>query len=173
MSYEPPPAGTYICVCDMVADLGWQENTWQGKTSKKPQIYIRWQVPSQMREWTGNDGQTRQSPLVFGEIYTNSMNEKATFRKHLEAWRAKPFRKDQLDSFDPQCLIGVPALVTIIHKKGRDRVFPKVAAVARMPFGIEPPALATPGIFYDARHRVQFDRLPKWIKEKIGPNGGP
>lgn len=166
--FTPVPEGTHIGVCDMVVDLGKQRTTYMGDTTIKPQVYIRWQIPAERMEWTDGDGVKHEGPMVIGKTYTASLGEKANLRKDLQAWRGKAFTEEELRKFDISKLLGVPATVTVTHKpKESGGVYANVTSVGGLPKGTPRPSAEGDPLIYGDEDRAAFDRLPKWLKEKI------
>jgi len=103
--FEPCPEGVHQAVCCDVIDLGEIETMY----GPKWKIDIRWQVSETMA-----DGQ----PYLVNKRYTKSLNEKATLRHDLEAWRGRAFTEAELAGFDIEVLIGVNCLLNVQHKQG-------------------------------------------------------
>lgn len=116
-NYQQPPTGTHSAICIGFYDLGTHPNEYQGVTSMKHQVFIRWELPEEQMD----DGR----PFTIGQFYTWSMSENAKLRAHLEAWRNKPFEKADFGKggFDTRKLLGVPCtLVVTENEKGKARV---------------------------------------------------
>src|SRR6185295_11438565 len=97
--FELAPAGTHMAVCYRVIDLGTQSGTYMGKPKSQHKILVSWELPDEKMK----DGR----PFTIGQRYTWSMSEKATLRKHLEAWRGVPFTDADfgVDGFDVKNII--------------------------------------------------------------------
>lgn len=166
--FTPVPEGTHIAVCDMVVDLGKQKTTYMGDTTVKPQVYIRWQIPAERTEWTDGDGVKHEGPMVIGKTYTASLGEKANLRKDLQAWRGKTFTEEELRKFDISKLLGVAATITVTHKpKESGGVYANVTSVGGLPKGMPRPEVEGDPLIYGDEDRGSFDKLPKWLREKI------
>lgn len=100
--FTPAPEGLHQAVCVDVVDLGLLQTPW----GDKHKIELRWQI-----EATRDDGKRH----VVHQRYSLSLNEKATLRHHLEAWRGKKFTKQELDGFDLEKLIGVNGQLQVVH----------------------------------------------------------
>lgn len=118
-SFQHPEPGTYSAICTGVIDLGTQESTFEGKTSARRKVMLRWELSELM-----TDGR----PFTVSMRYTASLNEKATLRKHLEAWRGRPFTSEELASFDLARVLGQPCIITLV-KSGE---YTNVASVAKL-----------------------------------------
>lgn len=115
--FTPAPEGLHQGVCCDVVDLGLQETPW----GQKEQIRIVWAIDAQ-------DEQGRMILVV--KKYTLSLNEKATLRHHLEAWRGRKFTGEELQGFDLEKLIGANCQVQVVHNLGDDgRTYGNVQAV--------------------------------------------
>jgi hypothetical protein len=120
--FIPAPAGVHQAVCVDVIDMGLLEVTFGGKTKTQHKVRVLWQIDEDMP-----DGRR----FLVQKRYTLSLNEKATLRKDLESWRGKPFTDaDVYDGFDLEKLIGVNALLNVIHAEKGGRTFANVASVA-------------------------------------------
>jgi hypothetical protein len=129
-SFTPAPAGTHCAVCCDVIDLGMIEVTYLGKTQRKHKIVIAWQIDENM-----DDGK----PFLVRRRYTCSLHEKAVLRRDLESWRGRAFTDKELEAFDLESLLGVNALVNIIHEQRNGSTFANVASVMRLPKNMTAP----------------------------------
>lgn len=117
-NFEPCPAGMQQAVCCDVIDKGVLETTY----GPKHKVDIRWQTAEKMA-----DGR----PYLVQKRYTLSLNDKSTLRKDLESWRGRAFTEAELGGFDLEKLIGVNALLIIVHNKGsKGGTFANVNAIA-------------------------------------------
>jgi len=124
--FTPHPEGMHQMVCVDVIDHGIVPTAF----GDKHKITIRWQSAE-----TGPKGQR----LTCQKRYTLSLHEKAVLRADLQAWRGRPFTAEEARGFDVERLIGVNALVNVIHKKGADgKVWANVASVAPLMKGMTP-----------------------------------
>ena len=120
-NFVPCPEGTQQAVCCDVVDKGLMETPW----GQKHKIDVVWQSAELMP----ND-----KPFLVSKRYTLSLSDKANLRHDLESWRGRPFSEDELDGFDVEKLIGVNALVNVVHKKGsKGGVFANVIAIMPLP----------------------------------------
>lgn len=155
--------GTYPAVCCMLIDLGMQYSE-SFKTSAR-KVLIGWEIVGETVS-IGGEEQAR----TFSKIYTASLNEKATLRKDLNAWRGRPFTDQELEAFDMRKIVGTPCLLTIIHNTATNgNVYANLAGVASLPKGYPKPALTVSPTIYDIDESdpAVVDTLPKWIGDKI------
>lgn len=155
--------GTYPAVCSMLIDLGMQFNE-NFKTSAR-KVLLGWEIIGETVEIGGE-----QQPRTFSKIYTASLNEKASLRKDLNAWRGRPFTEAELEAFDLRNIVGAPCLVTIIHNQAPNgNTYANLAGISSLPKGYPKPALSISPTIYDidSDDPATVDTLPKWIAEKI------
>lgn len=167
--FEPIEEGGHAAVCDMMVDLGMQDG---GKWGPKHQVYIRFQVPDHRIEFE-KDGEEVNLPGVVGVTYTLSLSEKANLRPALESWRGKKFTAEELRAFDITKVAGKPAYLNILHeekqKAGKMVTYANIASIMPLPKGMEVPQVEGDNgvIIYDDDHLDNYDKLPKWLQEKI------
>lgn len=116
--FTPAPEGLHQGVCVDVIDLGMTQTPW----GEKQKVELRWQIDTLNPE-------TAKRFLVM-QRYTLSLNEKATLRHHLEAWRGKKFTNEELAGFDLEKLVGANCQIQIVHNlSDQGRVFANVQAL--------------------------------------------
>lgn len=118
--FTPAPDGVHQGVCVDVIDKGILETTYGGKTKKQHKIVIAWQIDEKR-----DDGKRF---LVF-KRYTLSLNEKATLRKDLEAWRGRAFTREEEMGFDVENVLGVNCLLNIQHNQVADKTYANVVSI--------------------------------------------
>lgn len=156
--FEQAPTGNHVARCIRLVDLGTQHGTYEGKATVRNQVLISFELCNEAME----DGK----PFTIGEFYTNSLNEKAKLRHHLEAWRGRAFTDNELAGFDLQNILGKPVMVSIVvNDKGKS----KVGALAAMPKGMSAPQCvnATSVFWLDEFDQTAFDAMPDGIKKII------
>jgi hypothetical protein len=127
--FTPAPEGLHQGVCVDVIDLGLVT----GQYGEKHKVEIRWQLDLL------EDASTSNPPRRFmvTNRYTLSLNEKATLRKHLEAWRGKLFTEEELAGFDLEKLLGVNGQLQIIHNLSeKGRTFANIQAIVPLGKGM-------------------------------------
>jgi hypothetical protein len=169
-------AGLHPAVCDMIVDLGLQENKSPiYGDSIKHQVYIRWQIPGERLEYD-KDGRTVEGPMTIGAYYTLSLSEKANLRKVLQGWRGREFTKEELEKFDISAVLGISCTLTVLHKTGGDgKTRAKVEAVSPPMVGLPHAVLEGEAILYDGGEESSpvWPKLRPWmqkaIKEQVEP----
>src|SRR6476646_4032953 len=111
------PAGNYIARCYQMIEIGTVDEFVMGKPVRAKKVRIGWELPTELKVLREEKG---EQPLVISKEYTLSMNEKANLRKDLKSWRGRDFTEDELRAFDITNLLGVPCMLNIIHKAGKN-----------------------------------------------------
>ena len=117
--FTPAPEGLHQGVCVDVVDLGMVET---GKWGAKHKVRIIWQLEQRDEE--------TDKRFIVSQSYNISLNEKATLRHHLEAWRGRKFTAEELQGFDLEKLLGVNCQIQVVHNIADDkRVWANVQAI--------------------------------------------
>lgn len=126
--FAPAPEGSYTAVCCDVIDKGMVEDQY----GKRHRVQVRWQLSDDAGVMPNG------KPWLIVKTYTLSLNEKATLRKDLEAWRGKKFTAEELQGFDVEKVLGVSCIVLVLHNTtDNGRVFANVNAIMPLPRGSE------------------------------------
>lgn len=144
--FELAPEDTHIARCYRIVDLGTQHNAHFNKDSHK--VLISWELPEALME----DGR----PFSITNFYTVSLHEKATLRKHLEAWRGRAFTEDELNGFHLSKVLGAACYLGVVHKTSGDNVYANVSTITKLPKGIVCPEAVNPPFIFDLD---SFDQL--------------
>lgn len=163
-SRELLPEGKYLAICTHIVDLGEQFSEQYNKFASKLQII--WELPEETYE--DKDGVTR--PRRFFKKYTASLNEKATLRKDLTAWRGRAFTSEELARFDIKSVLGVPCEIQIIHAKGDNgRTYENMASISCLRKGSTFPEPTEKVCFFfdDPETYPVLKTLDEWLLELI------
>jgi hypothetical protein len=163
--FKKVPAGSHIAVCNLVADVGLQPTGY----GPKHKAYVRFEIPGERIKWE-KDGKEYEGPMSIGMFLTVSLSKKATMRGLLESWRGKAFTADELKGFDLFKLVGVPAMLSVIHQpdmQDPSKVYANIKSISGLPKGVEKPKPENPLLKYGPDDRGEKDKLPDWLKEKI------
>lgn len=141
-SVEP---GAYVARCIRIVDIGTQKGEYLGKPITRKQIIVTWELPTELIP----EGEYAGQPYVVSRFYTASLNEKATLRKDLEAWRGREFTTKELEGFDLKKIVGVPCMLSIIHN---DKGKAKINGIMAVSKGIPIPPLVNETYFFEIDH---------------------
>jgi hypothetical protein len=162
------PAGNYVARCYSMIHIGTVETDYMGETTLQNKCNITWELPEEKRVFKEENG---EQPMVISQEFTLSMADKANLRKILESWRGKGFTEDEAKSFDITKLLGIPCMLSIIHKvskKGSE--YAMISSIAAMPKGMKCPDQINPSFifnFEDNFNEKALESFPDFIKDKI------
>ena len=125
--FTPAPDGVHPGVCCDIVDLGMVQTQWEGKKRVSHKVYLVWQIEA-VNDETGKRFTVRRR-------YTASLHEKADLRKDLQSWRGKPFTEPELAAFDLDKVLGVGALLNIVHTMKDGSTWANVEAIMPLPKG--------------------------------------
>lgn len=155
------PEDVYPAVCSMLVDLGDQYSEKFARTSRK--VLIGWELPTEKLD----NGEPRR----LSNTYTASLNAKGNLRKDLVSWRGRDFTPDELKAFDLRNVVGVPCMISVIHKVGQDGTKRAViGGVMKLPKGMAPAAPSTAPVIFDLDApdaAARMGELPEWIQSRI------
>jgi len=166
-NFEPVPAGTFPARCFSMIHLGTMNENIMGTEKQLNKVRISWELPTELKVFKEENG---EQPLVISKDFTLSMNEKATLRKYMESWRGKSYTEEEAKSVDITKLLGVPCLLSIIHKTSKNgKKYADISSVTTLPKGMEVPSQINPTfeLNYENFDNVLFETLPDFIKDKM------
>lgn len=158
-----PPDGTHLARCYSVIDLGTQQTPF-GESRK---VRLTWELPTEKVVFDEDKG---KQPFVISREYTLSLHEKSNLRHDLERWRGREFTEKELKGFDMMSLLGVPCLVTIIHKTSDNgKAFARMDGVSAVPKNTVFPDQINPSVSYSIEDGANdvYQALPEWLRKKI------
>lgn len=161
-----PPEGTHAARCFSVVHTGTQKPMKEG-FKPKDVVRVSWELPDEKAVF--KEGEP-EKPFVVSKQYNRSLNEKATLRKDLEGWRGKQFTPEELKGFDVSKLIGVPCMVSIIHKKADNgNTYANVTSVSSVPKSMNVPELTNEKLVFSVLDFKQdvYDTFPDFIQNEI------
>ena len=161
-SIAPIPEGTYLGVCNMLVDLGVQYNETYKSSSRK--VLIGWEIPEETFTVDGEE-----KPRVLSKRYTASLDERATLRQDLAAWRGRDFTPEELAAFDLRNIVGASCLINVIHKESNGKTYANISSIMALPKGMKKGTLSEPATVFDLDSCTlsDIDNLPKWIAEIV------
>lgn len=144
------PDGLQAAVCCDVEDLGDVVNERYNNVSHKIKLHflLAETIPTQYRHpQTGENIEVPEflvgRPYGVGRRFTASLHEKATLRQFLKTWRGKDFTSAELEGFDLENLVGVPAALNIVHNYSEtsDRWFANIEGISKLPVAWDAPKI--------------------------------
>lgn len=168
-TYTPIEAGTYPARCYRFIDLGTQKIDYQGDEKFQHKVLISWELPTELRD----DGQ----PQTISKRYTWSMSDKASLRKHLEAWRGKPFVPADFGEggFNVRKILGTACILSITQDTRDSKTYSGVSSVSSPMKGLEVAPLVNDMVFFalteDGYSKQVFESLSEKVREAI--SGSP
>lgn len=165
-SFKEPEVGDHLGLLYRIIDLGTHHNQKYDTHSRK--VFLGWELPDQVYESEEN-GVKVSRPMVTGQYYTLSYNEKANFRKIVETGLRRALTRDELVSgIDLKTIIGQPFTISLQqNESGKVKVAAVGGVVERMRSNL--PALVNkPQLFslFDPDRSV-FDSLPEGLQKMI------
>jgi hypothetical protein len=147
-----------------VIDLGTQKNTYEGETSLKRQVIIRWELCNELMTGGDNDGK----PFTVSKFYTASLHEKAGLRKDLASWRTRDFTPEELKGFNLTNILGKPCMLAVgLSEKGKAKVTSVMAPMKGMTFPEQMNASFHFSLNADEFKAADFEALSKGFKEMV------
>lgn len=162
------PAGNHVARCYSMIHIGTVTEVILGESKRMNKVRISWELPAELRVFHEDKG---EQPMIISQEFTLSMHEKATLRKFLESWRGAAFTEAEAKVFDVTKLLGVPCMLSVIHKKttkGND--YSTISSIASMPKGMTCPPQVNPSFewnYEDKFNQVSLEEFPDFIKDKI------
>ncbi len=131
-NFIPAPEGQWPAVCCDVVDLGILEVTFGGQTKHQHKIRIVWQI---------SEDKPDGKPFTVSKRYTLSLHEKSTLRKDLESWRGRKFTAKELEGFDVETVLSVPAFLNVIQEERDGTTYSNVSVLMKLPKGMPAPTV--------------------------------
>ena len=110
--------------------------------------------------------------IAINFTYTLSLGERATLRKHLEAWRGKKFTSTELEGFDIFSVLGANAQIQVTHSQSVDgsRTYANIGAIMAIPRTMASLKPENPAVVFSLADCSAGDPLPdapEWITDII------
>lgn len=154
--------GMYDAVCTMLIDMGVQNNTRFGTSSRK--VRIVWDIIGQTIKI--ND---KEMPRQISKEFTNSLSDKSNLRKALQSWRGKSFTQQELKGFDLRRILGAGAVIQVMHKTGENGEYAYIETIIPYTKGKNSLPKVAP-VYFDldeVETYPAFTKLPRYIQEEI------
>jgi hypothetical protein len=155
--------GSYPARCYQMIHIGNIPSTYEGTTRMRNVIRITFELPTETKVFDEKKG---EQPMVISSEYTLSLGDKSKLKPILEGWRGKKFTDTEIEDFDITKLVGVPAMISIIHN---EKGYAEISSISKLPKGMECPAQVNKNqvLEYDNWNEELFSKLPTFIKDKI------
>ena len=168
----PVPAGTHLAICVQVVHIGTYETEYKGKKRKDNKARFLFELPNETKVFDEAKG---EHPFVISKEFTISVGKKSTLRPILEAWLGRTLTaQEEKNGFDITTLIGLPAIVSVIHEENEGTTYSRLQTVTGLAKGMTAPAASNPLIVFDyydengeLRFNPNFYKLPEYLQEKI------
>ena len=163
---EIVPSGTHIAICYSMIHIGNIEWEYQGEKKVSNKVRMSFELSNELRDF-GDD----KRPLVISKEYTLTLHEKSNLRKDLESWRGASFNSDDLKNFDLTNLLGLPCMLSIIHKTSNSgSEYANIGHVSSLTKGIEKPTQHNKNFIFnygDNFDEVWLEDQPDFLQEQI------
>ena len=136
--YPVAPEGQHLAVCCDVLELHDVPTQYGPKT--KVRIYFQLEAVQE-------DGR----PFVAARTFGATLSELGALRPFLESWRGSRFTSEELERFDLEVLIGVNAVIQLIHVERDGKTYANVNSIMR-------PAKGTSLLAIDPKYIRMQDR---------------
>ena len=160
------PEGTHVAICYSMIDLGTHEDTGKFGTKRQRKIRLSFELCTELHVFKEEEG---EQPFTVHNDFTFSMGEKANLRKFLTNWRGKAFTEEEANAFDVSKLLGVPALLTVMHVTKGDKTYTNIGSALKLPKAMAVPVQANPRVEFSLAEFDEdtFQGFPDWLQQKI------
>lgn len=166
-NFEIVPSGTYVARCYSMVQIGTVTETIKGVAKQLSKVRLTWELPTKKKEFKPGEG---LKPFSVSKEFTLSMNEKSNLRKFLEGWRGKAFTQEQAKQFDITKLLGLPCMLSVIHKtSGAGNQYADISSASALPEGMNCPDQVNANFefSFSPYSEEKFKMLPDFLKQKI------
>jgi len=165
--FKPIDAGTYPARCYSMIHIGTVKENFMGEDKMMNKVRITWELPTEMKVFNADKG---EQPMAISKEFTLSMHEKSNLRKFLEGWRGKGFTEEEAKSFDITKLLGIPCMLSVIHKTSKaGKLYAEISSISAPMKGITvaPQINKSFEWNYDNFDIFVFNELPTWLQDKM------
>ena len=154
--------GVYTAISSMMIDLGIQIN--EKFANKQRKFIVIWNIIGEDVEINGE-----KLPRTISKEYGYGLGEKSNLRRDLQAWRGKPFSKEELQGFDLKNILNKPCQLQIIKEEKNGKVYNNIVSIMALPKGTTLEQLQNTSYFdFEEKSTWEnWDKIPSWIREKI------
>ena len=134
-NFKKVPPGVYVARCYSLIDIGTQVSDGQYGSKEQHKIRIGFEIFGE--DDNGNDltidVDGKPMPLTISKTYTLSLNEKASLRKDLGAWRGRDFTEEEAKAFDVSKLINAYCMVNVTTSENNGKTYTNIAGLTPLP----------------------------------------
>lgn len=137
-NYTPHPEGQFAAVCCDVSDVGMVQTVWSGNARMVHKVDLYFFCG----EWLKKEDGT-SVPMLVRERFTASLHEKSKLRPFVEKLLGRKLTDEEADDFDLESVMGMGAMIEVVHNETDTSTFANIDSVMRLPKGAtlpEPPA---------------------------------
>lgn len=158
----PMTPGTKMGICVGFVGIGEQMTTYKGSSTRKDQVLVTIEFPSEKVEIDGE-----MKPRQLSKSMTRTTDKKGTFSKTVSSWFAKNFTEEELEAIGEDDLLMRPCMVTV--SLSDDEQYANIDNIVQYPEGLPIPTTTTVPFSFDVEEWDDevFKTLPEWIQDKI------
>lgn len=162
-AYQQAPPGTHPARIYAVAEIGWQETEYMGEKKVKNILYVGVELVNTKMDDGRPFGLSKEYPISFHDGESTG-KPAGLFTLVTSLFGAVP------KAFNPESLVGLPALALVVSKTGKDGVKrSKLSSLTAVPEGMPVKAAVNESVYYDINNPKPdaLAKLPKWVQAKI------
>lgn len=142
---ENPEPGSHIARCFAIIDLGTQQHSFGGEVWSSRDVRISFELPNE--RMTGKyNAELKGKPFASSVTLKQSLHPSSKMRKLLKSWRGRDFSKDELTTFEPKKLLGVPCRLTLVASP--DGQYVDIDSIAPLGKGEKCPKQVNPSVYF-------------------------
>ena len=142
---ENPEPGSHIARCFAIIDLGTQQHSFGGEVWSSRDVRISFELPNE--RMTGKyNADVKGKPFASSVTLKQSLHPSSKMRKLLKSWRGRDFSKDELTTFEPKKLLGVPCRLTLVASP--DGQYVNIDSIAPLGKGEKCPKQVNPSVYF-------------------------
>lgn len=149
--YQIPSEGSIQGVLAEVVDQGLIEVEWAGETKIQHKCLLTFEID----EW--KDG--TEDRLIVSRQFTASLDERGNLRKFLQGWRGRSFTDEELKAFDLDTLVGVNAILSLVHNTKNGKTYCNIASASRLLKGMDKMEVSAAYVPYAERMARRNERV--------------
>lgn len=165
---ENPEPGSHIARCFAIIDLGTQQHSFGGEVWSSRDVRISFELPNEKMKGTYN-ADVKGKPFASSVTLKQSLHPSSKMRKLLKSWRGRDFTKEELGSFAPKKLLGVPCRLTLVASP--DGQYVNIDSIAPLGKSEKCPKQVNPSVYFsldpDEFNFEVFTTLGEKTREKI------